>query len=153
MRTEHAASARRRETFVAKAGQFERQWKIVDAEGIPLGRLAADIAVVLMGKHRPEYTPHVDTGDFAIVTNARGVTLTGRKLSQKMRTKYSGYPGGLKTTAYGELLEKRPEFVIEESVRRMLPKGRLGRQMLAKLKVYAGADHPHQAQQPEPLSL
>ena len=115
MRTEHAASARRRETYVAKAGQVERNWKIVDAEGISLGRLSADIAVVLMGKHRPEYTPHIDTGDFVIVTNASKVGLTGNKASQKLRKHYTGYPGGLKAETYGSIRDRQPEKLIEEA--------------------------------------
>ncbi len=105
-----------------------------------------------MGKHRPEYTPHIDTGDFVIITNAEKIELTGNKRSQKIKTSYSGYPGGLKAVTYGELLERRPEYIVEEAVRRMLPKGRLGRAMLKKLKVYRGVDHPHQAQQPTPLN-
>ena len=143
MRTHDAASARRRETTIAKAGDVQRQWKIVDAEGISLGRLASDIAIVLMGKHRPEYTPHVDTGEFVIVTNAAKVGLTGRKGEQKLRLRYSGYPGGLKAETYDMVRERAPEKLINDAVRRMLPKNRLGRQMLTKLKVYPGTDHPH----------
>lgn len=143
----------RRQTYMAKAGDVERKWHVVDAEGVSLGRLASDIAIVLMGKHRPEYTPHVDTGDFVIVTNAGKVQLTGRKAEQKFRRRYSGYPGGLKVEPYGSVRERRPEVLIEDAVRRMLPKNRLGRVMLKKLKVYAGAEHPHQAQQPEPMTV
>ena len=141
-----------RQTTFAKPAEFQKSWRIVSADGQRLGRLASEIAVVLMGKHRPDYTPHIDSGDFVIVTDAEGVTLTGRKAEQKMKTSYSGYPGGLRARSYEELLEKRPEFVIEEAVRRMLPKGRLGRRMLKKLKVYRGAEHPHGAQNPVPLS-
>jgi len=133
----------RRQTFVAKRGQVAKQWRQVDATGQSLGRLASEIATVLMGKHRPEYTPHVDCGDFVIVTNAGKVQLTGRKADHKLRQTYSGYPGGQKTETYGTLRERRPELLIEEAVRRMLPKNRLGRQMLKKLKVYEGTEHPH----------
>lgn len=140
-----------RQTTFAKPSDVERSWRIVDAEGERLGRLATRIAVVLMGKHRPEYTPHIDTGDFVIVTNAEKIELTGNKRDQKMKVRYSGYPGGLKAETYGSLIERRPEFVVEEAVRRMLPKGRLGRAMLKKLKVYKGAEHPHTAQQPVAL--
>ncbi|MEM1424074.1 MAG: 50S ribosomal protein L13 [Planctomycetota bacterium] len=137
-----------RQTTFAKPGTVEKSWRIVDAEGHRLGRLAVDIATVLMGKHRPEYTPHIDCGDFVIVTNAEKIELSGNKKDQKMKVRYSGYPGGLKAETYGSLLERRPEFVIEDAVRRMLPKGRLGRAMLKKLKVYKGSEHPHAAQNP-----
>lgn len=143
----------RRQTYMAKASDVNRKWHVVDAEGVSLGRLAADVATVLMGKHRPEYTPHVDTGDFVIVTNAGKVQLTGAKAEQKFRRRYTGYPGGLKLEAYGTVRERRPEVLIEDAVRRMLPKNRLGRVMLKKLKVYPGAEHPHAAQQPEPMSV
>jgi len=133
----------RRQTYSAKAGDVAKEWRIVDAEGVSLGRLASEIAVVLMGKHRPEYTPHVDCGDFVIVTNATKVGLTGKKAEQKFEKRYTGYPGGLKVRSYGQLREERPERLIELAVRRMLPKNRLGRQMLKKLKVYPGAEHPH----------
>ncbi|GAB4555499.1 MAG: 50S ribosomal protein L13 [Phycisphaerales bacterium] len=137
-----------RQTTFAKPGTVEKSWRIVDADGERLGRLATRIATVLMGKHRPEYTAHIDTGDFVIVTNAEKVEMTGNKKSQKLKVRYSGYPGGLKAETYGSLLERRPEFVIEDAVRRMLPKGRLGRAMLKKLKVYKGPEHPHAAQNP-----
>jgi large subunit ribosomal protein L13 len=153
MRTEHAASARRRETYVAKAGQVERNWKIVDAEGISLGRLSADIAVVLMGKHRPEYTPHVDTGDNVIVINASKVGLSGNKAEGKLKYHYTGYPGGLKAETFGRVRDRKPESLIEDAVRRMLPKSRLGRVMLKKLKVFPGAEHPYQSQQPETMKV
>ncbi len=143
----------RRQTTFAKAGEVEKKWHVVDATDVPLGRLASDIAVVLMGKHRPEYTPHVDTGDFVIVTNASKVALTGRKAEQRLKMHYTGYPGGLKVRTFGEVREKHPERLIEDAVRRMLPKNRLGRVMLKKLKVYAGEDHPHQAQQPTPMQV
>lgn len=138
----------RRQTWFAKKGEVTQGWRVVDATDVPLGRLAVQIATVLMGKHRPEYTPHTDCGDFVIVTNAGKVGLTGRKAEQKTRLRYSGYPGGLKVEPYGMVRERRPELLIEDAVRRMLPKNRLGRHMLKKLKVYPGAEHPHQAQQP-----
>ena len=137
-----------RQTYFAKAGDVTPVWRQVNAEGQVLGRLSVRIATILMGKHRPQYTPHVDCGDFVIVTNAQKIVLTGRKAEQKTRMRYSGYPGGLKAESYGSLLKRRPQVVIENSVRRMLPKSKLGRKMLAKLKVYAGPDHPHHAQQP-----
>ena len=137
-----------RQTYFAKAGDVTPVWRQVDAEGQILGRLSVRIATILMGKHRPQYTPHVDCGDFVIVTNAQKIVLTGRKAEQKTRMRYSGYPGGLKAESYGSLLKRRPQVVLENSVRRMLPKSKLGRKMLGKLKVYAGPDHPHQAQQP-----
>ncbi len=143
----------RRQTYFAKAGDVEKSWHLVDATDVPLGRLASDVAVVLMGKHRPEYTPHVDTGDFVIVTNARGIALTGKKAEQRLNMHYTGYPGGLKARPFGELRERHPEKLIEDAVRRMLPKNRLGRVMLKKLKVYPESEHPHQAQQPTPLSV
>ncbi|MFG0246989.1 MAG: 50S ribosomal protein L13 [Phycisphaerales bacterium JB052] len=128
---------------MAKNGEVAKQWRTVDATDQSLGRLASDIATVLMGKHRPEYTPHVDCGDFVIVTNASKIKLTGRKAEQKMRQTYTGFPGGQKTETYGHLRDRKPELLIEDAVRRMLPKSRLGRQMLKKLKVYEGTDHPH----------
>ena len=143
----------RRETYFARKGDVEQGWRIVDADGVSLGRLASDVAVVLMGKHRPEYTPHVDTGEFVIVTNASKVGLTGRKAERKLKMRYSGYPGGLKAESYGHLRERRPERLIEDAVRRMLPKGSLGNKMLKKLKIYSGPDHPHEAQQPKELAL
>ncbi len=141
-----------RQTTFLKTGEPERAWRHVDADGQVLGRMASDIAVVLMGKHRPDYTPHVDTGDFVVVTSAEKVMLTGRKAEQRMRKQYTGFPGGQKTETFGSVRTRRPEILIEDAVRRMLPKTRLGRQMLKKLKVYRGVDHPHQAQQPTPLN-
>ncbi len=137
-----------RQTYFAKAGDVTPVWRQVDADGQVLGRLSVRIATILMGKHRPQYTPHVDCGDFVIVTNAQKIVLTGRKAEQKTRMRFSGYPGGLKAETYGSLLKRRPQVVLENSVRRMLPKSKLGRKMLSKLKVYAGPEHPHQAQQP-----
>lgn len=138
----------RRQTWMAKQGDVEPTWRVMDATDQPLGRLASDVAMVLMGKHRPEYTPHVDCGDYVIILNAGKVALTGNKAEQKMKLRYTGYPGGLKAESYGHLRERRPEKLIEDAVRRMLPKNRLGRHMLKKLKVYPGSEHPHQAQQP-----
>ena len=140
-------------TFMANAGNIERKWFVVDAEGQTLGRLAAEVAKVLRGKHKPTFTPHVDTGDFVIVVNAAKVKLTGKKLIQKTYFHHSGYPGRSKFTQAGHLLETRPERVVEMAVRGMLPKNKLGEQMYRKLNVYAGAEHPHQAQQPEVLKL
>lgn len=140
-------------TSSAKASEIERHWFVVDAAGQPLGRLASNVAHVLRGKHRPHYTPHVDTGDFVIVTNAAQVRLTGSKRQGKFYHRHSGYPGGLRSESYGHLLEHKPEFVIERAVRGMLPKNSLGRQMLKKLKVYAEGTHPHVAQKPEPFPL
>jgi large subunit ribosomal protein L13 len=150
MSTGHATHLRR-QTWMAKNGEVQRVWRHVDADGVPLGRLASEIALVLMGKHRPEYTPHVDTGDFVIVTNATKVALTGRKADQKFAKNYTRYPGGLKLESYGSLRQRRPERLLELAVRRMLPKNRLGRQMLKKLKVYPGVEHPHEAHKPIPL--
>ena len=135
-------------TFMAKESEIEREWHLVDASLLPVGRMASRIARILMGKHKPTYTPHADTGDFVVVTNAAQSVLTGRKAEQKMKLRYSGYPGGLKARSYGELMEKQPDRLFEDAVRRMLPKNRLGRQMLAKLKVYSGDKHPHHAQSP-----
>lgn len=137
-------------TFVAKPGQIEKKWHIVDASDEVLGRLASDIAVVLMGKHRPEYTPHVDCGDFVIVTNAEKVAMTGRKMDQRHYTWYTGYPG-LRLESYGDRQQRKPEDLIYHAVRRMLPKNKLANQMIKKLKIYAGPEHPHSAQQPEPM--
>lgn len=140
-------------TFMANPSNIERKWYVVDAEGKTLGRLAAEVAKVLRGKHKPTYTPHQDTGDFVIVINAAKVTVTGKKMEQKKYFRHSGYPGGGRFTALSWLLERRPEEVIEKAVRGMLPKNTLGQNMYRKLKVYAGAEHPHQAQQPEVLEL
>ena len=141
-----------RQTYYAKNGEITQEWRHVNAEGMCLGRMATEVAVVLMGKHRPDYTAHVDTGDYVVVTNAEKIHLTGRKAEQRMRKRYSLHPGGQRLESFGSVRERRPEVLIEDAVRRMLPKNRLGRQMLKKLKVYAGTDHPHQAQQPTPLN-
>jgi len=140
-----------RQTTFAKTGEYQPAWRHVDADGLVLGRLATKVATTLMGKHRPTYTPHVDCGDFVIITNAAKVVMTGKKAEHRVAKRYSRYPGGLKTESYASLLERRPERVIELAVRRMLPKTKLGRAMFSKLKVYAGPEHPHQAQQPVPL--
>lgn len=140
-------------TYSAKLNEIDRQWYIVDAKGKTLGRMASEIARILRGKHKPIYTPHLDTGDFVIVINAREVKLTGNKIDKKIYYHHSGYVGGLKSTPYRNLMEKRPEFVIQKAVKGMLPHNRLGRAMLKKLKVYAGPEHPHQAQKPKELTI
>jgi len=140
-------------SYIAKAEEIERKWYVVDAAGKPLGRTASQVASILRGKNKPIFTPHVDTGDYVIIINAEKAVLTGKKLDQKMLRHHSFYPGGLKETPYREVMEKKPEFAFHEAVRRMLPKGTLGRQMLKKLKVYRGAEHNQQAQKPEVLEL
>ncbi len=141
-------------TYMAKKGEVQAKWLLVDATDKVVGRLAADLAVILQGKHRPQFTPHVDTGDFVIVVNAEKVKLTGEnKMAQRVFKRYSRYPGGYRETTAREMLATHPERVLTEAVRRMLPKSRLGRSMLQKLKVYAGGEHNHQAQQPEVLEL
>ncbi len=137
-------------TYMAKKGEIDQKWWVVDGTGAILGRLASKLAMILMGKHRPTYTPHVDCGDFVIVTNVEKIELTGKKWKQKTYARYSGYPG-LKIETAESLRQRIPERVLREAVRRMLPKNKLSRQMLAKLKIYTGPDHPHQAQQPELL--
>lgn len=140
-------------SFMAKAGEVARQWHVVDADGKVLGRLATRVATVLCGKHRPTFTPHVDTGDFVIVLNAAKVRVTGRKLDQKQYLTLSRRPGHLKSRTMREVMATKPDLVIRESVRRMLPHSPLGRLMLRKLKIYAGAEHPHAAQNPQPLDV
>jgi large subunit ribosomal protein L13 len=140
-------------TYVATNENRERSWLVVDASGKTLGRLATEIAGTLRGKHKPEYTPHVDTGDFVIVVNAEKIRVTGDKLAQKRYYRHSGYPGGLRSRTLGDMLERQPEEVIRKAVRGMLPRTRLGRKQLTKLKVYAGPDHPHAAQQPQPMEV
>ena len=140
-------------SYIAKPEEVQRNWYVVDVAGKPLGRAASQIASILRGKNKPTFTPHVDTGDYVIVINAEKVLLTGKKLDQKMMRHHSFYPGGLKETPYRVVLEKKPEFAFEEAVRRMLPKGPLGAQMLKKLKVYRGPEHDQQAQKPEKLEL
>jgi len=138
-------------TYNAKPGEIQRDWYLVDAEGKTLGRLATQIAERLRGKGKPQYTPHVDTGDFVVVVNAEKVVVTGKKLDEKMYYNHSGYPGGLRERTLREQLERRPTEVLRSAVKGMLPRNRLGRQQLTKLKIYAGPDHPHQAQEPKPF--
>ena len=140
-------------TFMANAQTIERKWYVVDAEGKTLGRLAAEVAKVLRGKHKPTFTPHVDTGDHVIVINAEKITVTGKKLIQKEYFRHSGYPGGSRFMELGMMLEKHPERVVEMAVRGMLPKNKLGAQQYRKLNVYAGSEHPHAAQKPEVLEI
>ena len=136
-------------TYMAKPSEVQRKWYVIDAEGRPLGRVATEAARLLRGKHKPIFTPHIDTGDHVIIINVDKVVLTGHKLDQKVYYHHSGYPGGLKRTIYRRLMEKRPGFVVEKAVRGMLPKNRLGRAMFKKLKVYQGSEHPHASQKPE----
>jgi len=136
-------------TYMAKPNEIDKKWYVVDAEGKALGRLASEVARLLRGKHKPIFTPHVDTGDFVIVINADKIVLTGKKLFQKEYVRHSGYPGGLKTMTYEKLLKEKPELAIEKAVKGMLPHNRLGRAQGRKLKVYRGIEHPHTAQQPE----
>ena len=140
-------------TYVTKPGEVEREWYVVDAEGQTLGRLATQVAHVLRGKHKSNFSPSVDVGDYVIVLNAEKVHVTGRKLDQKIYYRHSGYPGNLKRIPLREALKRHPARVFEHAVRGMLPKNRLGRKMFKKLKVYAGAEHPHEAQQPKPLEI
>ena len=140
-------------TYVATPATRERNWLVVDAAGQTLGRLATQIADALRGKRKPEYTPHCDTGDFVIVVNAEKISVTGNKLQEKRYYRHSGYPGGLRSRTLEEMLQRRPEEVIRKAVKGMLPRNRLGRAQLTKLKVYAGPDHPHEAQKPEPMEI
>ena len=140
-------------TYFPKEGEIARKWYVVDASGQPLGRLSSRVASILQGKESPKYTPFLDTGDHVIVINADKVKLTGMKAEAKVYQHYTGYPGGLRTEAYTKRMTRKPELVIEEAVKRMLPKSKLGRQMISKLKVYRGNKHPHQAQKPEGLAL
>ncbi len=140
-------------TYVASANDRERNWLVVDAEGETLGRLATQIADVLRGKRKPQYTPHVDTGDFVVVVNAEKVRVTGKKRSDKLYYRHSGYPGGLRARSFEDMLARRPEDIIRLAVKGMMPRNRLARKQLTKLKVYAGPEHPHVAQKPQPLEL
>src|SRR6476660_8446987 len=140
-------------TYSAKPGEVTREWYLVDAEGKTLGRLATQIADTLRGKRKPQFTPHVDTGDFVVVVNAEKIQVTGNKLEQKMYHRHSGYPGGLRSRPLREQPEPRPTEVIRKAVKGMLPRNRLGRAQIGKLKIYAGPEHPHEAQSPEPLKL
>ena len=140
-------------TYSAKPGEVTREWYVVDAEGKTLGRLATQIADTLRGKRKPQFTPHIDTGDFVVVVNAEKIQVTGNKLDQKKYYRHSGYPGGLKERTLREQLERRPTEVLRVAVRGMLPKNRLARQQITKLKIYAGPEHPHEAQAPTPLEV
>ena len=140
-------------TYSPKPGDVQRQWHVIDATDVVLGRLASQAATLLRGKHKPIYAPHVDTGDFVIIVNADKVALTGNKRDTKVAYRHSGYPGGLRQVPYSELLDKHPEKAVEKAVKGMLPHNSLGRQMLKKLKVYAGPEHPHQAQGPTPYEI
>jgi large subunit ribosomal protein L13 len=140
-------------TFSPKDSDITRQWHVIDATDVVLGRLASHVAVLLRGKHKPIFAPHIDTGDFVIVVNADKIALTGSKLEDKRAYRHSGYPGGLRSMSYAELMEKHPERAVEKAIRGMLPKNTLGRKSLTKLKVYAGPNHPHQAQQPQPYEI
>ncbi|MGV9377463.1 50S ribosomal protein L13 [Nonomuraea sp. NPDC003707] len=140
-------------TYSPKPADVQRQWYVIDATDVVLGRLASHVATLLRGKHKPIFAPHVDTGDFVIIINADKIALSGNKLEQKKAYRHSGYPGGLRSVSYGELMEKRPDKAVEKAVKGMLPKNSLGRKMAKKLKVYAGSDHPHQAQQPVPFQI
>lgn len=140
-------------SYMAKGETVERNWYVVDAEGMVLGRLSSQVAAILRGKHKPIFTPHVDTGDHVVIVNAAKVRLTGRKLDQKKYVRHTGFPGGLRETSYRTLLSTKPEFAVYESIRRMMPKGPLGDAMLKKLRVYAGPEHNNAAQKPQPLVL
>ena len=140
-------------TYMEKPADVTRKWYLIDAEGMALGRLASQVAPILRGKHKPTYTPHVDTGDHVVIINVDKVILTGKKLDQKIYYHHSGFPGGLKETPYRRLMEKKPEFAVKHAIVGMLPKGPLGRKMAKKLRVYAGPDHEQQAQKPEALTL
>ena len=140
-------------SFIAKPAEVERKWYVVDADGKTLGRLASEVASVLRGKNKPTYTPHVDCGDYVIVINAEKVAVTGKKRSEKIYKKHTGYPGGLREITFDKLQQKKPEEIIRHAVKGMLPDGALGRQMFKKLKVYAGSEHPHTAQKPETLEI
>ncbi len=140
-------------TFSAKPTDIKHDWYVVDAEDVVLGRLASQVAQILRGKHKPIYTPHMDTGDFVVIINAGKVRLTGTKAEAKSYFRHTGFPGGQRHTSYKELLEKKPEEVVQKAVKGMVPHNRLGRQIMKKLKVYAGTEHPHEAQQPKPLVI
>jgi large subunit ribosomal protein L13 len=152
-RSTHESKGLRVRTYTPSASEIQRDWHVVDAEGMVLGRLATEVARLLRGKHKPTYTPHLDTGDHVIVVNADKVVLTSDKADKALVHRHSGYPGGLRTQTYGDLLARKPEEAVRRAVRGMLPKNRLGRHMIRKLKVYAGPTHPHAAQSPTPLEL
>ncbi len=140
-------------THVTKGSEITRDWHVIDADGLVLGRLASEAAQLLRGKHKPNYSTHLDTGDHVVIVNAEKIVLSGNKLDQKYRYRHSGYPGGLKATVYRKWLEDQPEEVIRKAVKGMLPRNRLGRQMMTKVKIYAGAEHPHAAQGPKPYEV
>ncbi len=140
-------------TYSAKKEDAQRAWFVVDAEGQTLGKLAVKVASVLRGKHRPTFTPHVDTGDFVVVINAEKIQVSGKKRDQKLYRHHTGFPGGLKTRTFRQMQEKHPDRIIKKAIKGMLPHNRLGNQQIKKLKIYAGAEHPHQAQQPQPLTI
>lgn len=140
-------------TFSPKPSDIDRSWWVVDATQIPLGRLASEVAQILRGKHKPTYAPHMDLGDHVIIINAEAVAVTSQKARQKIYYRHSGFPGGIKAETFEALRDRRPEAIVERAVRGMLPKNRLGRQMARKLKVYAGSEHPHEAQQPQPMDF
>ncbi len=140
-------------TYTPRPADIERQWHIIDANDVVLGRLATQAATLLRGKHKPTFAPHIDGGDFVIIINAEKVALTGNKREQKMEYRHSGYPGGLRATSYVDLLESNPRRAVEKAVKGMLPHNKLGRQVIKKLKVYAGSEHPHAAQQPQPFQI
>ncbi|TDD94960.1 50S ribosomal protein L13 [Actinomadura rubrisoli] len=140
-------------TYTPKPADVQRQWYVIDATDVVLGRLASQVAQLLRGKHKPIYAPHLDTGDFVVIVNAGKVALSGQKLEQKKAYRHSGYPGGLRSVSYADLLAKHPERAVEKAIKGMLPKNSLGRKMFGKVKVYAGPDHPHQAQKPVPFEI
>jgi large subunit ribosomal protein L13 len=140
-------------SYMARPLEVERKWHVIDAEGQTLGRLATEIARLLRGKNKPQYTPHVDTGDFVVVVNAEKIVVTGRKAEQKVYYRHTGYPGGLRETSYETMLERKPTEILRKAVRGMMPRTRLGRQQFRKLKIYAGPEHPHEAQSPEPYEV
>ena len=140
-------------SYMARPSSVERKWHLIDAEGQTLGRLAAEIACLLRGKNKPQYTPHIDTGDFVVVVNADRVVVTGKKAEQKVYRRHTRYPGGLREMSYEQMLERKPMEILRKAVRGMMPKTRLGRQQLRKLKIYAGPEHPHEAQSPEPYEV
>ncbi len=140
-------------SYMAKPGSVERKWYLVDADGMVFGRLASQVASILRGKNKPEFTPHVDTGDYVIIINAEKAVFTGNKLSQKIYYRHSGYMGHIKETKYEHLMQEKPEFAMYEAIRRMLPKNKLGHQMLTKVRIFKGPEHDHAAQKPEPLEL
>jgi large subunit ribosomal protein L13 len=140
-------------TYTPKPGEVDRRWHVIDATDIVLGRLASQVAVLLRGKHKPTFAPHVDTGDFVVIVNAEKVALTGAKREQKLAYRHSGYPGGLRSRTYVQMLDQYPAKAVEKAIRGMLPKNSLARAQIGKLKVYAGPEHPHQAQQPQPFEI